>query len=281
MFILPIHDVLTERKYETWTGARDSVAPDDIIASHIVDSEVDCSLKCVEEQSCVGYNYREKSYNDAPIVKSAIKYETKKAWILVARFSNADSEQWISDDSFWYDRVTPYGEENNLSSNTDMISAAFWELKGNEMKITRSDDSTHTALLQTTSNCLQGRTFRSKITSFGNFRNGSVWANNRCLGSCPVIYGGQYESIAGFEHHSCNSDIQNSGYIGFWCNWGRGDGAVMMIGGGGNDCGRADHGIGITEEDEAKFSSANGYDFGTDGYVNHNSSTYSLNLWVC
>lgn len=42
------------------------MAPDDIIASHIVDSEVDCSLKCVEEQSCVGYNYREKSYNDVP-----------------------------------------------------------------------------------------------------------------------------------------------------------------------------------------------------------------------
>ena len=105
----------------------------------------------------------------------------------------------------------------------------------------------------------------TKITSFGNFRNGSVWANNRCLGSCPVIYGGQYESTAGFEYHSCSSDIQNSGYIGFWCNWGRGDGAVMMIGGGGNDCGRADHGIGITGEDEAKFSSAQSrYDFGTD-----------------
>jgi hypothetical protein len=129
---------------------------------------------------------------------------------------------------------------------------------------------------------IKGRTFRSKITSFGNFRNGSVWANNRCLGSCPVIYGGQYESTTGFEHHSCSSDIQNSGYIGFWCNWGRGDGAMMMIGGGGNDCGRADHGIGITEEDEAKFSFAQSrYDFGTDGYVNHNSSTYSLNLWVC
>jgi hypothetical protein len=38
-----------------------------------------------------------------------------------------------------------------------MISAAFWELNGNEIKITRSDDSSQTALLQTTSNCLQGR----------------------------------------------------------------------------------------------------------------------------
>jgi hypothetical protein len=52
--------------------------------------------------------------------------------------------------------MTAYGDVNNPASNTDMISAAFWELKGNEIKITRSDDSKHTALLQTTSNCLQG-----------------------------------------------------------------------------------------------------------------------------
>jgi hypothetical protein len=53
----------------------------------------------------------------------------------------------------------------------------------------------------------------------------------------------------------------------------------MMIGGGGNDCDRADHGIGITEENEAKFSSANGYDFGSDAN-NVGPTTYALNLWV-
>ena len=78
-------------------------------------------------------------------------------WTLIARFSNDDSKQWITDGSFWYDRDSPYGDANNPASNTDMISAAFWELKGSEIKITRSDDSSHTALLQTTSNCLQGR----------------------------------------------------------------------------------------------------------------------------
>lgn len=63
----------------------------------------------------------------------------------------------MTDDGlFWYDKVTSYGDVNNSSGNTDMISAAFWELKGKEIKITRTDDSTHTALLQTTSNCLQG-----------------------------------------------------------------------------------------------------------------------------
>ena len=161
-----------------------------------------------------------------------------------------------------------------------MISEAFFEVKGNEFKITRSDDSSHTALLQTTSNCLQGNTFRSKITSYGNFRKGAVWASNQCRGKCRVSYGGQYKSTAGFEKHSCSSNIQSSNYIGFWCDWGSGDGAVMMIGGGGNGCGRADHGIGITEENDAKFSSSGAaYDFGFENTSNIPVS-YSLNLWV-
>ena len=56
----------------------------------------------------------------------------------------------------------------------------------------------------------------------------------------------------GFEMHSCSSDIQSSNYIGFWCQWDA-DGAVMMIAGGGSSCSRADHGIEITESDEAMF----------------------------
>lgn len=34
---------------------------EDIISSHIVHSEMDCSLKCLGEQTCVGYNFRPKS----------------------------------------------------------------------------------------------------------------------------------------------------------------------------------------------------------------------------
>ena len=96
--------------------------------------------------------------------------------------------------------------------------------------------------------CLKGNTFRQYITSFGNFRNEAVWSNNKCLGNCLIKYGGQYQNTTGFEMHNCRSDIQNSNYIGFWCDWSIGDGAVMMIGGGGDGCSRADHGIGITEE---------------------------------
>ena len=77
-----------------------------------------------------------------------------------------------------------------------------------------------------------------------------------------------------------------SGVIGFWCVT---DGSVMMIGGGGSGCKRADHGIGITEQDEASFVEKNSdeteYDFGYiptagRGSQSQASKSYSLNLWI-
>jgi hypothetical protein len=54
----------------------------------------------------------------------------------------------------------------------------------------------------------------------------------------------------------------------------------MMIGGGGNDCKRADHGIGITGQNEAKFGGGRNYfDFGKNAVATP-QKTYSLNLWV-
>ena len=52
----------------------------------------------------------------------------------------------------------------------------------------------------------------------------------------------------------------------------------MMIGGGGSSCSRTDHGIGITEADEASFviSGSNEYDYGQNG----GSQSYSVNLWI-
>ena len=187
-----------------------------------------------------------------------------------------DSAEW------WYDRQYATGTTTDPSVNADMISPAFWRVKGREFKITRSDDSSHTALLQTTGNCLGGQTFRSRITSYGSFRNGKVWSSDRCLGSCAVQYGGQYKTTDGFQQAECSSNIQRSNEIGFWCDWDSGDGSVMMIGGGGKDCNRADHGIGITEENEASFGNNNNpleYDFGYDGFYAPTQS-YSLNLWI-
>ena len=52
----------------------------------------------------------------------------------------------------------------------------------------------------------------------------------------------------------------------------------MMIGGGGTSCYRADHVIGITEENEAKFSTSQNFDFGNDATTV--TKKYSLNLWA-
>ena len=50
----------------------------------------------------------------------------------------------------------------------------------------------------------------------------------------------------------------------------------MMIGGGGDGCDRADHGIGITEADSAHFDGGCG-EFGHNCY---DPTSYSLNLWI-
>nr|XP_058952791.1 neurogenic locus notch homolog protein 1-like [Pocillopora verrucosa] len=207
-------------------------------------------------------------------------------WTLIARFSNSDGKNWMRDDGrWWYDQQIALGATNNSSKNDDMISTAFWSVGGRELKITRSDDPSHIPLLQTTGNCLGGYTFRSKITSYGDFRNGTVWASDQCLGSCPVQYGGQYKSTDGFQQANCSGDIQSANKIGFWCDWSTGDGAVMMIGGGGSGCARADHGIGITEANAASFVEEGGseieYDFGYNALSNTPpNQSYSLNLWI-
>ena len=210
-----------------------------------------------------------------------------KGWTLIARFSNNDDKTWMDDTGYWwYDQQVAMGTTTSPSMNADMISPAFWLVSGSEIKITRSDDSDHTPLLQTTDNCLAGQTFRNKVTSYGNFTNGTVWANDQCRGNCTVQYGGQYNSTDGFQQANCSGDIQNATKIGFWCDWIY-DGSVMMIGGGGDACSRADHGIGITEAQEASFIQRPDseidieYDFGYDaenGTIP--SQSYSLNLWI-
>ena len=189
------------------------------------------------------------------------------------------------DGLWWYDQNVAMGTTTDPSVNADMISPAFWLVSGREFKITRSDDSSHTPLLKTTGNCLGGQTFRSKITSYGDFRNGKVWSSDNCLGSCTVQYGGQYKTTDGFQQAECSSDIQSSNKIRFWCDWSTGDGSVMVIGGGGSSCNRADHGIGITETNAASFVELGGsqteYDFGYNAETNNPpSKSYSLNLWI-
>ncbi|CAH3043347.1 unnamed protein product [Porites lobata] len=204
-------------------------------------------------------------------------------WTLAARFSNADSKNWMRDDAYWwYDIQSSQGSPTSTASNYDMISEAFWKVKGDNIKITRSDDSSHSALLRTYSNCLSDRTLRGFLSSYGRFTHRSIWSNDKCLASCSVYFGGWYSSTTGFSQAHCSSNIQGSNRIGFWCQWSTGDGSVMMFGGGGSGCNRADHGIdhsiGITEATEAIFdTSYSQSDFGENS--GSGTSSYSLNLW--
>ena len=68
-------------------------------------------------------------------------------WTLIARFSNADSKGWVnSSGEYWYETLE-LGNTVSPSDNSDMISRAFYNVKGDEFKITRSDDPYHFALL--------------------------------------------------------------------------------------------------------------------------------------
>ena len=203
-------------------------------------------------------------------------------WTLVARFSNRDSKNWMRDDAYWwYDIQSSQGSPTSTSSNYDMISKAFWKVKGNEIKVTRSDDSSHSALLRTYNNCLGSKSLRGFLSSYGRFTYTTPWSNDQCLGSCPVYFGGSYSSTTGFSQARCSGNIQRSNRIGFWCQWSTGDGSVMMFGGGGSSCDRADHGIGITEDDYSSFKSGGPpeLDFGDEAYESPQTS-YSLNLWI-
>ena len=207
---------------------------------------------------------------------------TAKVWTLVASFSNKDSKNWMEDNGdWWYDKNVAVGETTDPSSNSDMISPAFWLVSGNEFKITRSDDPQHTALLQTTGDCLGGQTFRAKITSYGDFRGGAVWASDNCQGDCAVQYGGQFETTKGFRQAKCDGRIQSGDKIGFWCEKGW-DGSVMMIGGGGEPCDRTWHGIGVTSAKAASFVELDRHesDFGNSPYYAYRTKAYSLNLWI-
>ena len=104
-------------------------------------------------------------------------------------------------------------------------------------------------------------------------------STNECKGFCPVSWENP-EDVAGFSQYQCSGDLQSADYLSFWCRYGRSNGAVMMIGGGGSQCKNADHGIAITD----MVSSPTGYrtrryDFGDEADESQITS-YALNLWI-
>ena len=203
-------------------------------------------------------------------------------WTLISRFSNVDSKHWMQyNGSWWYDRTTAYGSIASTSDKYDMISPAFWLVGGNYIKMSRSDYRSHGYLLYTSS-CLGGGTFRNLITGHGNFRNGRVWNSNGCHGRCYIpsgAHGSGDSSTPGFTYIDCGSNLQNDHYVSFWCDWRAGDGAVIMVGGGGDSCSRADHGIGVTEAGSAQFGNT-GQCYNDFGDNCNFPTSYSINLWI-
>ena len=200
-----------------------------------------------------------------------------QSWTLIARVSNKGEKHWTGYNGWWnkYDMTDTKGKTTDPLDGEDMISPAFWLVRGKDFMITRSDDPHTAPLLQTTDDCLHEQTFRDKIqTSKGGF------IHNQCKSSCNVRYGGQYETTEGFEQASENgcspANLQTGNKIGFWCdgykagykhNW-----AVMMIGARSDGCSKADHGIGISRGYKRE-------DFGNKADKSP-TKDYSLNLWV-
>ena len=59
------------------------------MSNHSVDSQVDCSLKCLEEQFCVGYNYRSISK------KVEINCQTSRNTSLERDTKNVVQGEWM------------------------------------------------------------------------------------------------------------------------------------------------------------------------------------------
>ena len=199
-------------------------------------------------------------------------------WTLVGRFSNADKSSWIDTGGWWYDRTTEAGNPTSRSENKDALSQAFWTVAAQEFKLSRTDAAGDAHLLLTTGGCLGGKTFRDKIKSLGDYRT-KTWSSNAVRATCDASLGGNSANTACFKYATCKGNIGKPKSISFFADWSAGDGAVLMIGGGGSACGRADHGVAVTEENAARFgASLSRKDFGTDS--TSGAKAYSLNLFV-
>ena len=217
-------------------------------------------------------------------------------WTLAARFAAADNvDNWMQDDgSWWFDLEVEQGNTLSRTQLVDMMSASFWRVPGDEFKIGRSDNLDPSHLLLTQGNCLGGDTFRGFITSLG-YNGIGTWADDEVLAQCTIDLANNFDTTDGFAQvapPACSpGNIGSPTTISFWASWHvtdnpfAADAAVMMIGAGGDDCSRADHGIGITEENSAQFAVGGEVegvfeaDFGNDGF-SATSTAYALNLWV-
>ncbi len=210
-------------------------------------------------------------------------------WTLISRYSNnpVKDKNWMQNcGAWWLTKTSDAGTVTSPTNDDDMISSAFWKVQAKELRITRTDNAPdHSYTLMTTNNCLGGQNFRAFLTSFGNYEQcAGPWAENNVKYSCDTLLGKDHATTLGFagtQAANCtNPEIGGLNKISFWADW-EGDGSVIMIGGGGSNCMRSDHGIGVTEEADAHFggSDYDKGDFGDNGKTPPDPK-YSLNLWV-
>ena len=94
---------------------------------------------------------------------------TNGGFTLVSRYSNADEMRWMKvSGDLWY-TTEVLGKTDSSHHNGDMVNLAFAFVNASDIKVSRSDDDNHTALLLA-SECLKDQSMRDKIVSYGDFR---------------------------------------------------------------------------------------------------------------
>jgi hypothetical protein len=198
-------------------------------------------------------------------------------WTLVARFGNGDAANWmLGSGHWWYDKISESGAVLTPFQADDMIARGFWSVAADELKLARSDFAKPYPVAQSKGQCLGNKTFRTFITSFGDFRNQAPWGNDSAAGICSADYLNAYKTTFGFSRVDCKGgQIGGADKLGFWVDWGS-SGAVILLGAGGSACGDASSGIGTSLSPAAKL--------GTGGDVGHegksNDPGYGINLFV-
>ncbi|XP_028415343.1 uncharacterized protein LOC114538367 [Dendronephthya gigantea] len=90
----------------------DSLASEEIISNHTVHSQLECSLKCLQSQACVGYNYRAKPKNKYAI-NCQLSNKTR------GKSTNGEGNgKW----TFYQElELAPYGSERNPGRSCEDI----------------------------------------------------------------------------------------------------------------------------------------------------------------
>jgi hypothetical protein len=201
-------------------------------------------------------------------------------WTLIARFAVSDADNWLlPQGSWWYDKITEAGLVSSRSDNADMISAGFWSVPANEMRISRTDFDGDYPLLSTTGNCLGSTSFRAFITGFGDYRKDWT-AGGAVKASCSALLSNGFATTSGFSQATCSVGQLKPDAVHFWTVGN--DSAVMTIGGGtpnGSACNDVDHGIGIAS-DPSFNNNLTRHDFGDEAWNAVNNPGYALNLLV-